>query len=66
MRCRYTAVIGFLYAVYALSGMDSASHMAEETKSADRAAAKNIIVTMIVNSLLGFGLILAILFNMQV
>lgn len=64
--CRYTALIGFLYVVYALSGMDAAAHMAEETWHAGRLAARSIYLSFLINSALGFALLLAFLFSLQV
>lgn len=55
-----------MYAVYCQGGLDTAVHMSEETKRADRGAARNLIYSNWATALSGFALLLAILFSMQV
>jgi len=64
--CRYSFLLGYMYAVYCQSGIDSAVHMSEETVTADRGAAKNLVYSFWANSIYGFAFVLAILFSMQV
>lgn len=59
-------MLGFLFAVFTVSGYDSAAHMSEETFKADRRAARSMYVSFLVNWTLGLGLLLAILFSLQV
>ena len=63
--CSYTVLLGFLFAVYSLSGTDAAVHIAEETKSADRGAPRSLIFSYCANATYGLAFVLAILFSMQ-
>ena len=58
--------MGYMFAVYCQSGMDSAVHVSEETVTADRGAAKNLVFSFWANSIYGFAFVLSILFSMQV
>lgn len=63
---RYSFLLGYMFAVYCQSGMDSAVHVSEETVTADRGAAKNLMFSFWANSIYGFAFVLSILFSMQV
>lgn len=64
--CRYSFLLSYLFAVYCQSGLDTAVHMSEETKTADRGAARNLIFSTWANSAYGFAFLMAILFSTQV
>ena len=58
-------LLGFLFAVYCLSGTDAAAHIAEETRTADWGAPRSLILSYCANATYGLAFVLAILFSMQ-
>lgn len=52
--------------MYCLSGIDTAAHMGEETRGAERSAAKSTIYVYLANVVCGLGFVLALLFSLQV
>ncbi|KAI0282109.1 amino acid/polyamine transporter I [Russula aff. rugulosa BPL654] len=61
----YVAVIGILLAHYALTGFDASAHMAKETHNAARSGPIGIITAIGVSAILGWFLILSLLFSIQ-
>ncbi|PQE27665.1 choline transport protein [Rutstroemia sp. NJR-2017a BBW] len=57
-------MIGLSTGMFGFIGCDAASHMAEEIESADEVIPKSMIASVGINGLLGFGMVLAILFSM--
>ncbi|KAI9830271.1 MAG: hypothetical protein M1838_005819 [Thelocarpon superellum] len=54
--------VGIITSVYAFVGTDSACHMAEEIQDASTVVPWCMMTTMAINGVLGFGMLLAILF----
>jgi len=54
--------LGLLMAQYTITGYDASAHMSEETRSASRAAAWGIVMSVIVSVIFGFILLVAITF----
>ncbi|KAH9984369.1 APC amino acid permease [Russula vinacea] len=61
----YVAVIGILMAQYTLLGFDASAHMTEETHNAAMSGSIGIIMSIGVSAILGWFLILALLFSIQ-
>jgi len=61
----YVAVIGILMAQYTLTGFDASAHMSEETHNAAMAGPLGIIMAIGVSAVLGWFLLLGLLFSMQ-
>ncbi|KAH7886553.1 amino acid permease-domain-containing protein [Phlebopus sp. FC_14] len=61
----YVCVIGVLMAQYTLTGFDASAHMTEETHNAAMAGAVGIITAIGVSAVLGWFLILGLLFSIQ-
>ncbi|KAI9453376.1 APC amino acid permease [Russula earlei] len=61
----YVAVIGLYMALSALTGFDASAYMTEETHNAARTAPIAIVTSIGASALLGWILILALLFSMQ-
>ncbi|ESK88626.1 amino acid permease, partial [Moniliophthora roreri MCA 2997] len=61
----YVAVIGILMAQYTLTGFDASAHMTEETRNAAMSGSLGIIMAIGVSALLGWYLILGLLFSIQ-
>ncbi|KAJ6541982.1 APC amino acid permease [Mycena vulgaris] len=61
----YVVVIGILMAQYTLTGFDASAHMTEETKNAAMSGSIGIVMAIGVSSLLGFFLLLGLLFSIQ-
>ncbi|KAI0065129.1 APC amino acid permease [Artomyces pyxidatus] len=61
----YVAVIGILMAQYTLTGFDASAHMTEETHNAALAGPVGIVTAIAVSALLGWFLILGLLFSIQ-
>ncbi|KAM3069686.1 hypothetical protein ACMFMG_010404 [Clarireedia jacksonii] len=57
-------MIGLSTGMFGFIGCDAASHMAEEIEAADEVIPKSMISSVGINGLLGFGMVLAILFSM--
>ncbi|KAH9172426.1 APC amino acid permease [Lactarius sanguifluus] len=61
----YVAVIGILMAQYTLTGFDASAHMTEETHNAAMAGSIGIVMSIGVSAILGWFLILGLLFSIQ-
>ncbi|KAH9995321.1 APC amino acid permease [Russula vinacea] len=61
----YVAVIGILMAQYTLTGFDASAHMTEETHNAARSGPIGIIMSIGVSAILGWFLLLGLLFSIQ-
>ncbi|TFY58151.1 hypothetical protein EVG20_g8263 [Dentipellis fragilis] len=61
----YVAVIGILMAQYTLTGFDASAHMTEETHNAAMSGSIGIVMAIGVSALLGWFLILGLLFSIQ-
>ncbi|THH14288.1 hypothetical protein EW146_g6021 [Bondarzewia mesenterica] len=61
----YVAVIGILMAQYTLTGFDASAHMTEETHNAAMSGPIGIVMAIGVSAVLGWFLILGLLFSMQ-
>ncbi|KAJ2918863.1 hypothetical protein MD484_g1536, partial [Candolleomyces efflorescens] len=61
----YVVVIGILMAQYTLTGFDASAHMTEETHNAAMSGSIGIIMAIGVSALLGWFLILGLLFSIQ-
>ncbi|KAK7682057.1 hypothetical protein QCA50_015021 [Cerrena zonata] len=61
----YVVVIGILMAQYTLTGFDASAHMTEETHNAAVAGPVGIIMAIGVSAVLGWFLILGLLFSIQ-
>ncbi|EJD39552.1 APC amino acid permease [Auricularia subglabra TFB-10046 SS5] len=61
----YVIFIGILMAQYTLTGFDASAHMTEETHNAAMSGSIGIVTAIGVSALLGWFLILGLLFSMQ-
>ncbi|KAE8336754.1 hypothetical protein BDV24DRAFT_167926 [Aspergillus arachidicola] len=56
--------IGMQGSVFAFSGGDAAVHMAEEVQHASVVIPRALILTVLINGVLGFGMLIGVLFCM--
>jgi amino acid transporter len=61
----YVVCCGSLLAQFTILGYDASAHLAEETRKASRNAPIGIISSLVCSALLGFFLLLALLFSIQ-
>ncbi|PPQ63649.1 hypothetical protein CVT24_004423 [Panaeolus cyanescens] len=61
----YVVVVGILMAQYTLTGFDASAHMTEETTNAAMSGSIGIIMAIGVSAVLGWFLILGLLFSIQ-
>ncbi|KAF7296203.1 Amino acid permease [Mycena chlorophos] len=61
----YVVVIGILMSQYTITGFDASAHMTEETKNAAMSGPIGIIMAIGVSAVLGWFLILGLLFSIQ-
>ncbi|KAI0795906.1 APC amino acid permease [Abortiporus biennis] len=61
----YVVIIGILMAQYTLTGFDASAHMTEETHNAAMSGSIGIITAIGVSAVLGWFLILGLLFSIQ-
>ena len=54
--------VGFLLTMYTITGYDASAHVAEETKGAEEAAAKGVWQSVALSAVIGWFVLLAILF----
>ncbi|PQE33967.1 choline transport protein [Rutstroemia sp. NJR-2017a WRK4] len=54
--------VGLMTAIFALIGVDGAAHMAEEIQNASTVIPHSMICTVILNGILGFAMLIAVLF----
>lgn len=55
--------VGLTTSMFAFTGVDAAAHMAEEVENASRVIPMSMIATVLLNGSLGFGMLIAILFQ---
>ena len=58
----YVVFIGVLLSAFSFTGYEAVSHMAEETKDAEKAIPKGIMYTGLATAVMGFALLLGLLF----
>ncbi|KAG6906750.1 hypothetical protein DXG01_012280 [Tephrocybe rancida] len=61
----YVVLVGLLLAQYTLTGFDASAHMTEETQNAAMAGSVGIIMAIGVSAVLGWFLLLGLLFSIQ-
>jgi len=61
----YVVIIGILLSQYTITGFDASAHMSEETHKAAMAGSIGIIMSIGVSAVLGWFLILGLLFSIQ-
>ncbi len=61
----YVALIGLLLAQYTLTGYDASAHMTEETRSADTAGPRGIVMSIVVSVVAGWVLLIGLTFAIQ-
>jgi len=58
-------LLGLLQAQYTYTGYDASAHMSEETKGASKAAARGVVMSIVVSAVFGYILALAVTFAIQ-
>src|SRR5215218_2594517 len=58
-------LLGFLQAQYTYTGYDASAHMSEETRNASRAAARGVVMSVVVSAIAGYVLIMALTFGIK-
>ena len=61
----FVLLLGLLQAQYTYTGYDASAHMSEETHNASRAAARGIIMSIVVSAICGYVLALGVTFAIQ-
>jgi amino acid permease (GABA permease) len=61
----YVVLIGLLLAQYTFTGYDASAHMTEETRSADTAGPRGIVMSIVVSLLAGWALLIGVTFAIQ-
>ena len=61
----YVAAVGVLLAQYTILGFDASAHLCEETRRAVRAAPVGLLSSIVGSTIIGFVLLLALLFSIQ-
>jgi amino acid transporter len=61
----FVFLLGFLQAQYTYTGYDASAHMSEETRNASRAAARGVIMSVLVSAIAGYVLIMALTFGIK-
>jgi amino acid transporter len=61
----FVLLLGLLQAQYTYTGYDASAHMSEETQGASRAAARGVIMSIVVSAVFGYILALAVTFAIQ-
>ena len=61
----FVLLLGLLQAQYTFTGYDASAHMSEETQNASRAAARGIIMSIVVSAIFGYILALGVTFAIQ-
>ena len=61
----FVLLLGLLQAQYTYTGYDASAHMSEETQGASRAAARGVIMSIIVSAIFGYILALGVTFAIQ-
>jgi amino acid transporter len=58
----YLSLIGILIALYSYGGFEAGSHLAEETKKANKAAPRGIVFSIVLSFVAGFFIIVGLLY----
>src|SRR5437588_2583086 len=61
----FVLLLGLLQAQYTYTGYDASAHMSEETQDASRAAARGVIMSIVVSAIFGYILALGVTFAIQ-
>jgi amino acid transporter len=61
----FVLLLGLLQAQYTYTGYDASAHMSEETRDASRAAARGVIMSIVVSAIFGYILALGVTFAIQ-
>src|ERR1051326_1451919 len=61
----FVLLLGLLQAQYTYTGYDASAHMSEETRDASRAAARGVIMSIVVSAVFGYILALGVTFAIQ-
>jgi amino acid transporter len=61
----YVFMLGLLQAQYTYTGYDASAHMSEETQNASRAAARGVVMSIVVSAIFGYILALGVTFAIQ-
>jgi len=61
----YVALLGLLLAQYTFTGFDASAHMTEETKNADTAGPRGIVLSVVVSLVAGWVLLIGITYAIQ-
>src|SRR5438445_5690031 len=61
----FVLLLGLLQAQYTFTGYDASAHMSEETQNASRAAARGVIMSIVVSAVFGYILALGVTFAIQ-
>jgi amino acid transporter len=61
----FVLLLGLLQAQYTYTGYDASAHMSEETRGASRAAARGVIMSIVVSAVFGYILALGVTFAIQ-
>jgi amino acid permease (GABA permease) len=61
----YVVLLGLLLAQYTLTGYDASAHMTEETRSADTAGPRGIVMSILVSIAAGWVLLIGLTFAIQ-
>ncbi|MDX6512681.1 MAG: hypothetical protein QOE36_2185 [Gaiellaceae bacterium] len=61
----FVMLLGLLQAQYTYTGYDASAHMSEETRGASRAAARGVIMSIVVSAIFGYILALGVTFAIQ-
>jgi amino acid transporter len=58
-------LLGFLQAQYTYTGYDASAHLSEETRGASLAAARGVLMSVVISAVAGYVLIMALTFAIQ-
>jgi amino acid transporter len=61
----FVLLLGLLQAQYTYTGYDASAHMSEETRGASRAAARGVVMSIVVSAVFGYILALGVTFAIQ-
>jgi amino acid transporter len=61
----FVLLLGLLQAQYTYTGYDASAHMSEETRGASKAAARGVVMSIVVSAIFGYILALGVTFAIQ-
>jgi amino acid transporter len=61
----FVLLLGLLQAQYTYTGYDASAHMSEETRNASKAAARGVVMSIVVSAVFGYILALGVTFAIQ-